>query len=273
MARTGRPRADLILTDDERELLVRWARRRKSSQALALRSRIVLECATGDANTVVAERLGVSRPTVGKWRSRFLEHRFVGLLDDPRPGWPSFTGSTCTSRRPTRHGSARSSASSPQSPATSCNAPTTVAFRRSRKTSAIGSRHGTTTRNHSFGPRVPTRSSKPSHDQPNEPTAQGIRRLSAFRFPVIPNVLAHPVDDPEVMKKLLVEQITSPVRWRETLETLASLNVDGIIEVGPGRVLSGLARQILPSVETWCTASSSELEKVLKNSSLQWIRL
>lgn len=99
------------------------------------------------------------------------------------------------------------------------------------------------------------------------------RRLSAFRFPVIPNVLAHPVDDPEVMKKLLVEQITSPVRWRETLETLASLNVDGIIEVGPGRVLSGLARQILPSVETWCTASSSELEKVLKNSSLQWIRL
>ncbi|WP_068403591.1 IS630 family transposase [Kribbia dieselivorans] len=89
MARIGRPKADLILTDDERGQLVRWARRRKSSQALALRSRIVLECATGDANTVVAERLGVSRPTVGKWRSRFLEHRLDGLVDDPRPGRPA----------------------------------------------------------------------------------------------------------------------------------------------------------------------------------------
>jgi len=68
--------------------LVRWARRRKSSQALALRSRIVLECATGDANTVVAQRLGVSRPTVGKWRSRFVAHRLDGLVDDPRPGRP-----------------------------------------------------------------------------------------------------------------------------------------------------------------------------------------
>ena len=89
MARTGRPKAELILTDDEREQLVRWARRRKSSQALALRSRIVLGCATGDANTVVAERLGVSRPTVGKWRSRFVESRLDGLVDDPRPGRPA----------------------------------------------------------------------------------------------------------------------------------------------------------------------------------------
>ena len=66
---------------------MRRARRRTSSQALALRSRIVLECATGDANTVVAQRMGVSRPTVGKWRPRYVEHRLDGLVDDPRPGW------------------------------------------------------------------------------------------------------------------------------------------------------------------------------------------
>ena len=66
---------------------MRRARRRTSSQALALRSRIVLECATGDANTVVAQRMGVSRPKVGKWRSRYVEHRLDGLVDDPRPGW------------------------------------------------------------------------------------------------------------------------------------------------------------------------------------------
>ena len=50
----------LELTDDERATLERWARRPKSAQALALRCRIVLECATGETNTAVAERLGVS---------------------------------------------------------------------------------------------------------------------------------------------------------------------------------------------------------------------
>lgn len=78
-----------MLTDEEREQLLRWSRRRKSAQALALRSRIVLECASGAANNVVAERVGVSRPTVGKWRARFVEARLDGLVDDPRPGRPA----------------------------------------------------------------------------------------------------------------------------------------------------------------------------------------
>ena len=63
--------------------------RERLAQALALRSRIVLECASGAANTVVAERIGVSRPTVGKWRARFVEARLDGLVDDPRPGRPA----------------------------------------------------------------------------------------------------------------------------------------------------------------------------------------
>jgi len=92
MARTGRPKALLELTSDEQEQLQRWARRRSSAQALALRSRIVLECAEGVPNKEVAARLGVSQPTVGKWRSRFLELRLDGLEDDPRPGRvPSIT--------------------------------------------------------------------------------------------------------------------------------------------------------------------------------------
>jgi transposase len=78
----------VVLTDDERATLERWARRPTSAQALALRCRIVLACAGGDANSAVAQRLGVSRATVAKWRSRFVEHRLDGLHDEPRPGGP-----------------------------------------------------------------------------------------------------------------------------------------------------------------------------------------
>jgi|ERR1700757_401015 transposase len=89
MPRSGRPKAVLTLNDDEREQLTRWARRRSSAQALALRSRIVLACAEGLTNKEVAARERVSQPTVGKWRARFVELRLDGLVDDPRPGRPA----------------------------------------------------------------------------------------------------------------------------------------------------------------------------------------
>ncbi len=88
MARTGRPKAVLDLTDDEREQLGRWARRRKSARALALRSRIILDCAAGMSNKAVAEAERVNQATVGKWRRRFVEARLDGLVDDPRSGRP-----------------------------------------------------------------------------------------------------------------------------------------------------------------------------------------
>jgi transposase len=86
--RLGRPLQRLMLTADERSTLENWARRRTTAQALALRARIVLQAANGDANTRIARREGVPNATVGKWRGRFLRTRLDRLLDEPRPGVP-----------------------------------------------------------------------------------------------------------------------------------------------------------------------------------------
>jgi transposase len=86
MPRRGRPTTEITLSADERRTLERWARRHSSSQALALRCRIVLACAEGRTNTEIAVDLGVNQVTVSKWRHRFGADRLDGLMDAPRPG-------------------------------------------------------------------------------------------------------------------------------------------------------------------------------------------
>ena len=85
---TGRPKAELNLSETERETLERWVRRPKTAQALAQRSRIIIFCATGAPNRVVAEKMHLSKQCVSKWRCRFTSKRLEGLLDEPRPGAP-----------------------------------------------------------------------------------------------------------------------------------------------------------------------------------------
>src|SRR4051812_10083278 len=84
--RTGRPLPPLSVSEDQRSTWESWARRPKT--ALALRARIILACAEGKPNGVVARQARVRQQTVGKWRSRFLNRGLDGLLDEPRPGTP-----------------------------------------------------------------------------------------------------------------------------------------------------------------------------------------
>jgi transposase len=86
--RTGRPKAAVILTEEERRQLESLSHRARTAAGPARRARIILACAAGQDNKVVARRLHVSQTTVCKWRARFLDQRLDGLYDEPRPGAP-----------------------------------------------------------------------------------------------------------------------------------------------------------------------------------------
>jgi len=86
--RRGRKLEPIVLTTEESNRLAEWTRRHKTSQALAMRARIVLSCQGDRANGEIAQQLRVTPQTVGKWRTRFARQRLDGLLDEPRPGAP-----------------------------------------------------------------------------------------------------------------------------------------------------------------------------------------
>ncbi|MEW2707893.1 IS630 family transposase [Streptomyces koyangensis] len=88
MSRPGPNIPPLSVTDAQRVVLEGWVRRRTTAQALAQRSRIVLECAEGHSIMEVSRRLRVAPDTVRTWRRRFIERGLDGLCDDPRPGVP-----------------------------------------------------------------------------------------------------------------------------------------------------------------------------------------
>lgn len=84
----ARPKAELVVTESEREELISLTRRHRTAQAIAKRAQIILCCAAGLDNKAVATVVAVSEPTVGKWRARFIAERLEGLYDEPRPGAP-----------------------------------------------------------------------------------------------------------------------------------------------------------------------------------------
>src|SRR3954452_6188742 len=84
---TGRPRAEVVVTDDERAALLRLTKRARVNRAVAFRARIVLAC-LDTSDTAVARRLRTTKTTGAKWRSQFVARRLEGLYDEPRVGAP-----------------------------------------------------------------------------------------------------------------------------------------------------------------------------------------
>jgi [acyl-carrier-protein] S-malonyltransferase len=112
--------------------------------------------------------------------------------------------------------------------------------------------------------------SAPFHCALMAPAADAMRdaldssRPGAPRVPLIANVTAAKVIAPDEIARLLVEQVTATVRWRETVQAMTTLGVDSFVELGAGKVLAGLVRRIAPDAATASAGSPAEIEQLLK---------
>ncbi len=113
--------------------------------------------------------------------------------------------------------------------------------------------------------------SAPFHCQLMAPAAREMEEALAevaLAPPVVPlvaNVTAAPVSDPETIRRLLVEQVTSMVRWRESVLRLKAEGVSRLVELGAGKVLAGLARRIDKDVEAVAVGQPAEVDAILKS--------
>ena len=117
---------------------------------------------------------------------------------------------------------------------------------------------------------IPLQVSGPFHSQLMKPAAdQFVSILDSIAIedaavPVIANVTATPVTDREEIKRLLIEQLFSPVQWEDSVEKLLELGVDTFIEVGPGKVLSGLVKKVNRRVKTYSVQDEASLAQTIQ---------
>ena len=102
---------------------------------------------------------------------------------------------------------------------------------------------------------------QPAADAMDEALAQV--QMNAPVVPLVANVLAAPTSDPEEIRAKLVEQVTGQVRWRESIEWMGANGVTQLMEVGSGKVLSGLARRINRELASTNVGSPDDIEKAM----------
>jgi [acyl-carrier-protein] S-malonyltransferase len=88
--------------------------------------------------------------------------------------------------------------------------------------------------------------------------------MDAPSVPLVANVTAAATDDPETIRRLLVEQVTGLVRWRESVLALKAEGVDTVVEIGAGRVLAGLVKRIDRDLAASSVGTPAEIEALLK---------
>ncbi|MCC7049662.1 MAG: ACP S-malonyltransferase [Alphaproteobacteria bacterium] len=112
--------------------------------------------------------------------------------------------------------------------------------------------------------------SAPFHCRLMQPAADAMAkalaevRIAVPVVPVVANVSAEPVDDPDHIRKLLVDQVTGTVRWRECVAAMKGRGVASLVECGAGKVLSGLARRIDKDLQASAVGTPAEVEQFLK---------
>jgi [acyl-carrier-protein] S-malonyltransferase len=94
--------------------------------------------------------------------------------------------------------------------------------------------------------------------------ALGVVRFADPTFPILANASGEPVSTGADAKRLLADQLTAPVRWVECMRAAATLSPDAtFVEVGPGSVLSGLLKRIVPGARSVTLGTADEVEKFL----------
>jgi [acyl-carrier-protein] S-malonyltransferase len=117
---------------------------------------------------------------------------------------------------------------------------------------------------------IPLQVSGPFHSQLMKPAAEKFvsildsMKINDADVPVIANVTASPVTEAEEIKRLLIEQLYSPVLWEDTVEKLLDLGVDTFVEIGSGKVLSGLIKKVNRRVKTFAVQDEASLTEVIE---------
>ena len=115
---------------------------------------------------------------------------------------------------------------------------------------------------------IPLKVSAPFHCSLMKPAAENMEKkisltkLNKSSYQIVSNVTTKPENDPDIIKKLLIDQIFSTVRWRESIINMNDLGVNNFIELGPGKVLTSMVKRTVKDVNTFSINSIADMENI-----------